>query len=107
MRAVTMLIVGMMVMPSYGLMGKRASARETGGLLGASVEKASMLTPQEEGQMRTDPSFEDWIRTFQPRIRGGELSREQAIQMHMERWPGSDIHQGPEPSRRPKPRKDI
>jgi hypothetical protein len=71
------------------------------------MQQASMLTPEEEGQMRTDPSFEDWVRTFQPRIRGGELSREQAIQMHMQKWPGSGIHQGPEPSRRPKTRKDI
>jgi hypothetical protein len=105
MRAATMLIVGMMIMPNYGLMGK--TAKEVGGLLGGRVERASMLTPQEEGQMRADPSFEDWIRTFQPRIRGGELSREQAIQMHMQKWPGSGIHQGPEPSRRPKTRKDI
>jgi hypothetical protein len=42
MRAATMLILGMMVMPNYGLMGKKASA-EDAGLLGALGAQKEML----------------------------------------------------------------
>jgi hypothetical protein len=56
MRAITMLIVGMMVM-NYGLMGKRASA-EPGGLLArdSEIERLRRNGPPEPSSRLPDPS---------------------------------------------------
>jgi hypothetical protein len=55
--------------------------------------QASSVTPTEEEQMRTDPSFNDWVRTYQGRIRGG-ASREDVIREHRQKWPETTIHEG-------------
>jgi hypothetical protein len=97
MRAIILLTIGLTIMP-YGPVANFG--------MGMGPTMASSLTPPEQEMMRADPGFEDWVRTFQPAIRAGELTRDQAIQMR--KWPGSTIHNGPGPqSRRPKPRKDI
>jgi hypothetical protein len=58
MRAATMLIVGMMIMPNYGLMGKRASA-QPGGLLATApdseIERLRRNGPPEPSSRLPDP----------------------------------------------------
>jgi hypothetical protein len=74
MRAVTMLIVGMMVMPNYGLMGKKASAKEVGILARAP----------------SAPSASNERRAIQQKIPGGLSPQEwDALNAETDRWQGS------------------